>query len=240
MTRRLPLIAAWIIAGSAVAAGLFWALLQVPESSSLMLVASGLLAASVVVVLVWVLGGALRAWRQDLAASHALLRGLSALPAVLAGAAIFALIYWLTMRATDWHAAYAGQLDAWIIARTGKSDTARLHLWIGRLLWFLRWGIGLTLALSVSAWMTRDGVRAVAGLRWLTSALNPLRWLAVTALVGLGIAWPWQYAYWRPERLSIGAEPWFVIAKLTAMVVVAAIACALALRVVTPPAGDRT
>jgi len=40
VTRRLPLIAGWLIAGHAAAAGLFWALLQVPESSSLMLALS--------------------------------------------------------------------------------------------------------------------------------------------------------------------------------------------------------
>src|SRR5262249_730224 len=130
---------------------------------------------------------------------------------------------------------YGGQLDAWIIARTGKSDTARLHASILWLLWFFRWGLGLTLALSLAAWAARDGLRTLASVRWLASGLNPKRWLGVTALVGIGIAVPWHQVYWRPEKLSVGAEPWFVGAKLTAIVVVMALAYALTLRVVTPP-----
>ena len=44
MTRRLALIALWLLAGHLTALGLFWTLLQVPESSSLMLLASTLVA----------------------------------------------------------------------------------------------------------------------------------------------------------------------------------------------------
>ena len=132
------------------------------------------------------------------------------------GALVFALVWWLTGKGASWHAQYGGQLDAWIIARTGKSETARLHSAIFWLLWFLRWGLGLTIALSMAAWVVRDGVRALGSVRWLASALNPLRWLGVTALVGLGIALPWHHVYWRPEKISIGAEPWFVTAKLVA------------------------
>jgi hypothetical protein len=232
---RLPIVAGWLIAGHAVAAGLFWALLQVPESSAVMLGVSVIVAALVIATLVWVLGGAAAAWRPDVPPARAALRGFVHAPAVVLGALVFALAWWLTREATVWHTAYAGQIDAWIIARTGKSDTARLHAGIFWALWFLRWGLGLTIALSLVAWVVRDGPRAAIGPRWLASALNPLRWLAVTALVGLGIALPWHFAYWRPARLPIDAEPWFVGAKLAAMLIAAAVAAALTLRVVTPP-----
>ena len=165
-------------------------------------------------------------------------RGLGHLAAIVLGALVFALVWWLTGKGAIWHAQYGGQLDAWIIARTGKSETARLHSAIFWLLWFLRWGLGLTIALSLAAWAVRDGVRALGSLRWLASALNPLRWLGVTALVGLGIALPWHHVYWRPEKISIGAEPWFVTAKLALIVLVVAFAWALTLRVVTPPANQ--
>jgi hypothetical protein len=235
VTRRLPLVALWLIAGHAVAGGLFWLLLQVPESSSLMLAVSATIALLAVLVLVWTLGGALAAWRPEAGAGRAIVRGLAYAAPVILGALLFAFVYWLTEKASIWHAAYAGQLDAWIIARTGKSETARLHTWIFWLLWFFRWGLGLTLALSLAAWGVRDGLRTLASVRWLTSALNPMRWVAVTALVGMGIALPWHHVYWRPEKLSIGAEPWFLGAKLAIIVVAMALAYALTLRVVTPP-----
>jgi hypothetical protein len=235
VTRRLLLIAGWLIAGHAAAAGLFWALLQVPESSSLMLGVSGTLAVLALLAAVWTVGGALAAWRPETSPGGAMARGLSQLVAVVLGALVFALVWWLTEKADIWHAQYGGQLDAWIIARTGKSETARLHSAIFWLLWFLRWGLGLTIALSLAAWVVRDGVRALASARWLSSALNPLRWLMVTALVGVGIALPWHHIYWRPEKISIGAEPFFVTVKLTLLTLIVAVAWALALRVVTPP-----
>lgn len=235
MTRRLLLIVAWLIAGHAATAGLFWALLQVPESSALMLAASALLAVLAVLAMAWTVGGALAAWRPEAAPGRAMARGLGQLAAVVLGALVFALVWWLTEKADLWHGQYGGQLDAWIIARTGKAETARLHSAIFWLLWFLRWGFGLTIALSLAAWAVRDGVRALRSARWLTSALNPIRWLAVTALVGVGVALPWHHVYWRPEKISIGAEPFFVTVKLTLIALVAAFAWALALRVVTPP-----
>jgi hypothetical protein len=236
VTRRLPLIALWLIAGHAVAAGLFWLLLQVPESSSLMLAISASVALLGVLMLVWTLGGALAAWRPEAGAGRAIVRGLAQAAPVILGALLFAFVYWITEKASVWHTSFGGQLDAWIIARTGKSDTARLHAWIFWLLWFFRWGLGLTVALSLAAWAVRDGLRTLGSVRWLTSGLNPMRWVAVTALVGIGIALPWHHVYWRPEKLSVGAEPWFVAAKLAIIVVVMALACALTLRVVTPPA----
>ena len=239
MMRRLLTVAAWLIVGHALAGGLFWELLQVPESSIAALALSAFIALLLIVLLAWVHGGALAASRPEAAAGSALRKGLLELPAVALGALLFLAVWWLTMRAASWHTAYAGQIDAWIIARSGKSDTARLHAGILWAIWFLRWGLGLTLALSLAAWSARDGVAALKRTRWVASALHPVRWLAVTALVGLMLAIPWHYVYWRPTVLSINAEPWFVAAKLAAMVVLAALGWALVLRVVTPPVMPR-
>jgi hypothetical protein len=233
--RRLLTVTVWLIIGHALAAGLFWELLQVPESSTATLALSAFIALLLIVLLAWVHGGALAASRPEAAAGSALGKGLLELPAVALGALLFLAVWWLTMRAASWHTAYAGQMDAWIIARSGKSDTARLHAGILCVIWFLRWGVGLTLALSLAAWSARDGVGALASTRWLASALHPVRWLAVTALMGLMLAIPWHYVYWRPTGLPIDAEPWFVGAKLAAMAVLAAFGWALALKVVTPP-----
>ena len=106
MTRRLPLIAGWLIAGHAAAAGLFWALLQVPESSSLMLVISATLALLAVLAVVWTVGGALAAWRPEATPGRAMARGLRHLAAIVLGALVFALVWWLTEKGAIWHAQY--------------------------------------------------------------------------------------------------------------------------------------
>ncbi len=148
MTRRLPLIAGWLIAGHAAAAGLFWALLQVPESSSLMLAISATLA--LLAVLAVALDRRRSAGRvasgSDAGSRHGT-RARATLPLSSSGCSSSRSCGGSPRRAPSGTPSTGGQLDAWIIARTGKSETARLHGAIFWLLWFLRWGLGLTIAL---------------------------------------------------------------------------------------------
>lgn len=234
MTRRLPAIATWLLLGDAVAAGLFWVLLQVPESSSLMLAASALVIVAIAVVLLWVQGGALAAWRPERTPAAAFRRGLGQAGAVIGGCLVFWAVWWLTAVAARWHGNHAGQIDAWIIARSGHSETAVLHRIIVGVIWFLRWGLGVTLAGSLAAMLTAYGVSAIGRLGWLSRALNPIRWVPVTLLVGVAMMLPWEYVYWRPAKLGLGAEAWFVAGKLGLMLVLWAVAAALIVRVVTP------
>ena len=57
----------------------------------------------------------------------------------------------------------------------------------------------------------------------------------VTLLVGLASCCRGITSSWRPQRMNLGMEPWFVGAKLTAMAILSAVAWALTVRVVTPP-----
>jgi hypothetical protein len=125
-----------------------------------------------------------------------------------------------------------------IIARTGASNTAWLHRTIVWTIWLLRWGPGLTLALSLAAWIAARGTVAIGAASWVRSAFHPKRWAVVLALVALCFMLPWRFVYWRPPHLSVAAEPWFVGAKLGGMALLAAAAWALIIRVVTP-IGDR-
>jgi hypothetical protein len=238
VTRRLPLVALWIGAGYGVAAGLFWGLLQVPESSAWMLALSASLVLATVVALLWVTGGVLLAWHPQITPIRAFAAGLSASVAVAAGALLFGAIWWATRAALAWHAAHSGEIDAVIIARTGASNTAWLHRTIVWTIWLLRWGPGLTLALSLAAWIAAGGTVAIAAASWVRSAFHPKRWAVVLALVALCFMLPWRFVYWRPPHLSLAAEPWFVGAKLGGMALLAAAAWALIIRVVTP-IGDR-
>jgi len=234
MSRRLPLVALWIIAGYGVATGLFWGLLQVPESSLWMLGLSASLVLAILVALLWVTGGVLLAWHPQITPLQAFGSGLSASVAVTTGTLVFGATWWATWSALTWHAAHAGEIDAVIIARTGASNTAWLHRTIVWAIWILRWGPGLTLALSLAAWIAAHGNRAIGAAGWLRAALHPKRWTVVLALTALCFMLPWRFVDWRPAHLSLPTEPWFVGAKLGAMTLVAAIAWALMIRVVTP------
>ncbi len=234
MNWRLPLVALWIAAGYGVAAGIFWGLLQVPESSVWALGLSASLVLAMVIALLWVTGGVLLAWHPQITPVRAFVSGLSASVAVAAGALLFGAVWWATLAALTWHGAHAGEIDAVIIARTGASNTAWLHRTIVWAIWVLRWGPGFTLALSLAAWIAARGTAAIAAAGWIRAGCHPKRWTVVLALSALCFMLPWRFVYWRPEHLTLSTEPWFVGAKLAAMALVAAIAWALMIRVVTP------
>lgn len=235
MTRRLIVAVMWVLGGEVVAGALFWTLLGVPESSGWTLAFSLLLALLIFVSLLWTVGGVFGLWRRPEAPALPALRGaLRHAVAVIAGAALFLVAWWATARAMAWHHAYAGQIDAWIIAKSGRSETKLLHDAIEWAIWILRWGIGLTLALSLVADVVGNGWQAFGKARWVGRAFHPKLWLSVAVLVGLTQLVPWHYVNWRPARMSMGVEPWFVGAKLTAMALLSALGAVLAAKLVTP------
>ncbi len=234
MMRRLAAITLWLLAGDVLLVGLFWSLLQVPESSTATLALSALLVLAMAIAVLWVQGGALAAWRPERTIGGAFRRGLRQSGAVICGALLFGLIWWLTAIALVWHANEAGRIDAWIIARSGHSETTALHQGIVGLIWFLRWGLGLTLAVSLAAAVTADGMGALVRTRWIARAFRPKHWIVVSALIALTFLLPWLYIYWRPVRLSLGVEPWFVGAKLALFAVLRDVGWALILREITP------
>jgi hypothetical protein len=239
MSRRLPLIALWVAVGYGAAGGLFWGLLQVPESSVWMLGLSAGFVLAILITLLWVTGGALLAWHPQITPMRAFVAGLSASLAVALGGVVFGGVWWATAAAITWHAAHAGEIDALIMVRTGASNTAWLHRTIVWTIWILRWGPGLTLALSLAAWMAARGTAAIGAVDWFRAAWHPKRWSVILALTALCFMLPWRFVYWRPAHLSLPAEPWFVGAKLGGMLVVAATAWALMIRVVTPVDSNR-
>jgi hypothetical protein len=232
--RRLLVITLWIIGGYGLAAALFWALLQVPESSTWTLALSGGVIFSIVMVALWVTGGVLLAWRPEIAPLRAFASGLGRAFAVVAGALLFVGIWGVTSAALAWHGAHAGEIDASIIARTGRSNTAWLHRTVVWTIWIIRWGPGLTLALSLAGWMAARGAGALGTADWVRAALHPKRWSVVLALAALFVMLPWRFVYWRPAHVSVAMEPWFVGSKLGLLTLLAAVAWALMIKVVTP------
>jgi len=237
VSRRLAVAVVLLLVGETVSGALFWTLLGVPESSGWTLGFSLFLSLLILIAVLWTIGGVFALWRLPAAPVVMALRGaLRYAIYVAAGALLFFVVWWATARAIAWHQSYAGQIDAWIIARSGRSQTKLLHDGIEWFIWVLRWGIGLTLALSLVADLVANGWPAVGQGRWVGRAFHPKRWVSVALLVGLTQLLPWHYVSWRPERMSLGVEPWFVGAKLTAMAVLHAVGAALMVRLATSSA----
>ena len=150
MIRRLAIVAAWLLVGHAVWLAIFWGLLHVPESSVWMLALSAVLALALVVVGGAVLAGASAAW--DLARPP--LGGAAGRRAVTCRrrwrpCCRSARSGGSTGVVFDWHTGIAGQIDAWVIARTGRPNARGIHFAIFWLTMTVRWSIGLTLASSL-------------------------------------------------------------------------------------------
>jgi len=228
--RRLAIISAWLLFGHALWFAIFWGLLHVPESSVWMLALSAVLAFALIVVAGALVAGAAAAWDLARPPAGALLGGVGHVPAALAAGLLFGAIWWLTGVVVDWHIGIAGQIDAWVIARTGRPNARWIHFAIFWVTIFVRWSIGLTLAASLLGALITTGAAALKDAAWLRSALVPARWLTITFWFVLLVAIPWHLVDWRPARLSLGIEPWFVGAKLAAIAVAMAVGWALVLR----------
>ena len=230
MTRRLALVALWLLAGHLAALGVFWMLLQVPESSWLTLVGSALLALAVTLVIAAVQAGAVGAWNLAMPFGRGLVAGTRRCWSSLLAAAVFLVIWWLTALLLEWHATIRGQMDAAAIARTGSPDTGWMHAAVFGVAQFIRWTLGLSFAITLLGWLVRPGDETARQGSWLRAALHPRRWLRITLWFVLLVVLPWWQIYWRPAGLSLALEPWFVAVKLTLIAVLMSTGWALVLR----------
>jgi hypothetical protein len=218
VTLRFLSTVVWLAVGHAAIGLLFWVFLQVPESNVLMLAASSLLVVAMIFLLGYVEAFGMARAQLDTRLLPAVGPATRRAPLVVAPLALFAFIWWLTAMAGGWLSSHSGEIDAWIIARTGWTRTAGLHAALGWLLAFVRYGIGLSLAVSLFAAFVVRGVRAVGRAAWLRHGFG-WRQLLVTAAGAFVGAWlPWQVVYWRPASLPpTWVEPAFAAAKLAVL-----------------------
>lgn len=233
---------AWLTSGHAVLFGLFWLLLHVPESNVVMLAASGLIVLAMVALAGLVEGGGL-----TLAAPGSSTQGLARtlirapLAAPLA-VALFGVVWLLTGSAATGWSGHRGEVDAWFMLHVGWARTARLHDAVWWIIAFLRYVVGISLALALLGWAVSRGLASLARGRWLAAALSPLR-LALIAALLLVLVWlPWRAVYWRPAWVAATwQEPTFVAVKLAVLYLLANIGWAGILSVVErglrPPTG---
>lgn len=237
MIRRSMAILAWLVAGHAILAGLFWAFLQTPESNAFMLAVSGLL---VTVMVLWasvVTGVGLMGWPHTGPMTGLLSRTVRRATWVVPALVVFAGLWWASGAMLAWHAAHSGKIDAWFIANAGWVGTAWLHHSVRWILYFVRFAIGVSLALAVFGAGLGAGWAGVASAVWLRRACS-WRTLAIVGAALLAIwAGPWQLAYWRPASLpSTWVQPAFAVTKLVVLYIVINELWAVALWAIGRPA----
>jgi hypothetical protein len=229
-TMRILRTALWLLAGHLVLVGVYWGLLNVPESNAAMLALSAVLA------LFLLFGaGAVEAhgilhvgtdwpWRERLRLA---VRQSATLVAALG---VWILVSWLCGWVESWHEAHRGEIDAWFIANLNGTNVAWLHATIDWLLRFVRYVVGTALAVALLAAGVMRGASEVLRFGWVRAALSPPQLLTVAAVVALFVWLPWRAAWWRPSFLPPNAiEPLFGALKLTALAIVMHIGWALIL-----------
>jgi hypothetical protein len=227
---RIGATVAWLCAGHAIVFGLYWLLLQVPESNAWMLGASVLVIALGVLVLGIVEMMAILALKPVDPMGAALKTSLRRAWLAIFPLAVFGIVWWVTGAATRWLGLHSGEIDAWIIAKTGWTRTAGLHTVLDWLVAFVRYGLGTSLAVAWLAALASRGVKGLAS-NWLRDGLAWKRLLIVSAALFAGWWLPWQAVYWRPESLPpTWVQPAFAAVKLAVLYVVANVAWAVVLR----------
>ena len=235
MIKRTGVVLSWLAAGHAVWGGLYWALLQVPESNVLMLGASLLLA----LALVWWLG-TVEAVGLLASAPGGTVRG-SLAPAakrgwlVIAPLLVFCVVWLLTAHASTWLSVHGSQIDAWLILKTGWTKGQYVERGLIHLVAFVRWGVGLSLAAALFAAVLRGSVSALRSTAWLKASLHWRALLVFAGALGLAVLLPSHLIDWRwvpKDQAGTWFEPAFATVKLGVIYLWGNLVWALVLRFV--------
>jgi len=225
---RLALATIWILVGSALTAGVYWAFLMTPESTIWTLMVSAALALFALALAGLTATGAIAMWWHG-ASAASFRSAATSIPGVVPAALIVILVWWLANRVEIWIAMRSGQINAWFIARFGWDDMSWLFATVGYVADWFRWVFAALLALSLMAGFVTIGWRALRQAAWFRRALRPRAIAAATMwFVGL-IALPWLYLVpWRPASLPpTSIEFAFIVAKLSLAAILFAIGAAL-------------
>ena len=149
MIRKALAVLAWLAAGHLVAAGLFWLLVNTPDSNALMVSAS----AALVLLLVLVTGavdGTAAAWLLPGRTFREAIRdGLRSVPAFVLAVLVFLIFWWIAARIDGWHVAHHSEIDAWFIAKFNAPGAVWPHRVIDVVAFVVRDVIGLSMAIAL-------------------------------------------------------------------------------------------
>jgi len=216
MIGRLLRTALWLLLGALVVFGLYWLLLNTPESNALALMSSAILVVLIIASAALFVNTALGlAAGTPLAASVA--AAANGVHWVVVAAVPALLLWWAIVRADRWVVDHAGEINAWFIARYGWSDISslfRAEVWISR---WLRWSLIPLIGLALAGALLDGGVAGFAG-RW-RRALG-LRSLAIAVLAFIVlVALPLPLITWRPRLPPTWLEPAAAAARLGAVAI---------------------
>ncbi len=230
MLRRMLGATVWLFVGHAALAGLYWALLNVPESNVLALSLSALLVLLLVVGACIVDVTGLLWLRPEWRFRAALARSIRVLPVFLLALAMWWAVSWFVGRYEARYLVNKGELDAWLIAHFNITRNAWLQRLMPILFAFVRDVLGVSLAVSLVAAAAVGSFFDIFRFRWLLRALSPVQ-LVIIAVAVAGLIWlPGQGVYWRPAWIrSSSMELAFIGVKLTVLGLIAHLGWALIL-----------
>lgn len=220
-----------LLIGHAGIIALYWGLLNVPESTTLMLALSAIIAIVMVFLTGWLQIAVGLSALPELKPREAYSRGLTRWWAFFVAAVIFSGFWWLTHAILAWHESFSGEIDAWIMSRTGRTETAWVHRAIDIIVFLIRYIVGVSLSLAVLFAGARRGLSGLADRRWLRAGLSRRHMGTIGLAFVLLIALPLQVLYWRPDGLPPSQlQVAFVVAKLSLIFVLLNVGWLLALR----------
>jgi hypothetical protein len=232
MIGRLVRTALWLLVGAAAVFGLYWLLLNTPESNVPALIASALLGVSIVVVAAVVVNAALGlAGGARFGAS--LRAAVKNLHWVIGAVMPAGLLWWAILRADRWLLDHSGEINAWFIARFGWADISwlfRAELWVSR---WLRWSLVPLIALTLARALIDGGLRELAGrwrrvLGWRSVAIGAVAFVVLMAL-------PLPLVGWRPRLPPSWLEPTAAAARLAVVALLWATGAALLVLLAVAP-----
>ena len=226
MTIRSVLIGLLVaIVGAAATGGVFWLLLNVPESNGFALALSAGLAVLLAILTGYTISVVVAAL-DGATVVDAARRGPNGLTGFLVGLAVFCALWYVTVAIDGQWTLHSGEIDALLLRFAGTANSRWLHTSISWLLWLVRWGVGLAVVCGVTT--SRVKRQSVGRGFQLASSPLPLGATVAGLLVGYGL---WSLVYWRPKGLPANvAELLFVSIKLSALVLLGALIVVLVLR----------
>ena len=233
MTARLLAIAGWLAAGHAVLVGLYWLLLAIPESNVAMLASSALSVMVMALLFGSVEAVGLLAWQAGAEPRELPRRAIGKVPGVWLGTALFVAVWFLAFHADDLWGGRRGEIDAWLMAAFGWTNTGALHIAYRWLLTFVSF-LGLSVAVALASAFAAGGFGALLHLRWLRDALSLRRLVTLAGILVVFFWLPLRSVDWRPAWLAPNwQETTFVVLKLGTVCLLANIGWALILGVGT-------
>lgn len=240
MRRALAASAGWLAAGQTTVGALYWTFLHTPESNALMLAVSASLAALVVLAAALGLGLAIQAWRADAPLRVRAATAIGATPALLLGVIAGALLWGGAGAVAARAAARSGEIAAWVIAATGRSDDGLVLRTATALTFWVQVVAAPVLALAIFAAGVGGGAGAVVRAHWRHALAPRVLAEATIWIVGLVIL---------PLRAAAApltgipptwVEPAVAAGRLAAIAVAATIGGALVCGTIARAAGPRT